>query len=161
MSIEEIQASVEEFTSDAAAVLKRHNDEIASLKAEIAGWDDRPAPPGPGRLVQPDPLGEAILGSHGGQQDSPRPRARARVLGPAGRDSNTLGFHGFGDFAMAVKNAGSPGGEVDGRLMAAAASPFPPTSVRRSWKRLLTRILCSAELCRFLWLATRLPFQRR
>ena len=51
-----------------------------------------------------------------------RPRAKAVAKG---RLSGNHGFHGgFGDFAMAVKNAGMLGGATDGRLKAAAASTF-------------------------------------
>ena len=41
------------------------------------------------------------------------------------RLSGDHGFHGgFGDFVMAVRNAGTLGGQADGRLLAAAASTF-------------------------------------
>ena len=50
------------------------------------------------------------------------PRAKAS---PQARLSGNHGFHGgFGDFVMAVRNAGTLGGQIDGRLKAAAASTF-------------------------------------
>ncbi len=51
-------------------------------------------------------------------------RPRARVIGSPARGTDDHGFRAFGDFVMAVKLANSPGGEVDDRLMAAAASTF-------------------------------------
>ncbi len=61
------------------------------------------------------------------QREQPKPqgqRQRATVIGERSRLSGSHGFRAFGDFVMAVKNAGSRGGETDGRLMAAAASTY-------------------------------------
>ncbi len=77
---------------------------------------DRPL----GRLTEPDGLPSDAPQSR--LQAGPRPRAR--VLGPTARHSETFGFNHFGDFAASVRNAGMPGVETDGRLMAAAASTF-------------------------------------
>jgi HK97 family phage major capsid protein len=74
-----------------------------------------------GRITEPDDM----------PADSTyRPRAqaglrpRAKVIGQRSRLSGAHGFNSFGHFAMAVKIAGMRGGEVDGRLMGAAASTF-------------------------------------
>ena len=72
-----------------------------------------------GRLTEPD----ALPADSTTYRPQAGPRPRARVLGPVARHSSTSGFNDFGDFAMAVKTAGVRGhGDVDGRLMAAAAS---------------------------------------
>ena len=51
-------------------------------------------------------------------------RPSARVIGDRSRLSPNHGFDAFGDFVMAVRNAGSLGGKTDGRLMAAAATSY-------------------------------------
>ncbi len=74
-----------------------------------------------GRMTEPDNLPGGSFQAATGY----RPRARARVIGSPARHSDTNGFDDFSHFVMAVKNAGMrAGGEVDGRLMAAAASTW-------------------------------------
>jgi HK97 family phage major capsid protein len=49
---------------------------------------------------------------------------RVKASAKQARLSDTHGFHAFGDFVAAVKTAGTLGGQIDGRLKAAAASTF-------------------------------------
>jgi HK97 family phage major capsid protein len=51
-----------------------------------------------------------------------RPRVNDRAK--QARLSDTHGFRAFGDFVAAVKTAGMHGGQIDGRLKAAAASTY-------------------------------------
>lgn len=58
------------------------------------------------------------------EQPQAQPRERARVIGDRSRLSGSHGFRSFGEFVHHVKNAAVRGGELDGRLKAAAASTY-------------------------------------
>ena len=66
-------------------------------------------------------IGDVVAGQEAELRRMPR---RAKASAQRSRLSGDNGFPLFGDFAMAVKNAGMLGGKVDGRLMAAAASTY-------------------------------------
>ncbi len=85
-----------------------------------------------GRLTEPenlptDPEADPVVDPEAPPAPA-RPRAQGRplskVFGERSRLSKTHGFHAFGEFVMAVKNAGMRGGDIDNRLMAAAASTY-------------------------------------
>ena len=58
------------------------------------------------------------------QESELKRHPRAKASGQRSRVSGTHGFQAFGDFVMAVRNAGTLGGQIDGRLKAAAASTY-------------------------------------
>ena len=121
---DEIKANTAEFKLISARIEVRQS--VLDQNEEL----DRPL----GRLTQPDDVADGEETGEGGDDEVEtivRPRAKAKtrtsakVLGPRSHQSGAHGFtRGFGEFAMAVRNAGIRGGEVDGRLMAAAAGTF-------------------------------------
>jgi HK97 family phage major capsid protein len=111
-----------DLTKKELATIKLNTAEFDRLTIEIEGREtiahaaelSRPL----GRQTEPDDMGRAY------DSNGRSTRPRARVLGPVARHSETNGFNGFGQFVMAVRDAGSRGGTVDERLMAAAASTW-------------------------------------
>lgn len=63
-----------------------------------------------------------------GQPQRPR-GSGVKVIGRRDRLRGDHGFRSFGDYVMAVKNAGVRGSEIDGRLMAAAATTYGNESI--------------------------------
>ncbi len=129
-----------DLTEDELAQIKDNTAEFDKVKALIEARNavieqeaelERPL----GRMTEPDdlPADDEPEVEPEVEPVQARPRAQAiarpratgsKVIGRRDRLRGDNGFQAFGDFAMAVKNAGALGGEVDGRLMAAAASTF-------------------------------------
>jgi len=111
--IDQIADAVENFAESADARFEALEQRLDHLSPGAGGGGGSI-----GRLVEPNGLpGDAPQNTL-----QARPRPRAKVLGPTARHSETFGFNHFGDFAASVRNAGMPGGETDGRLMAAAST---------------------------------------
>lgn len=89
---------------------------------DLAGEGDGEGDPQPAAAAPTRP--QARSRASDADDGQPQPRQRARVVGQNSRLSGSHGFRTFGDFTMAVKNAAVRGGEVDGRLMAAAATSY-------------------------------------
>jgi hypothetical protein len=108
-NLDQIGQAVSEFTETASARME-------ALEQRFDDMNTR-ASVGRGRQTQPDGLGDM-------KPTQRQASTGARVLGPVARHSSAYGFRDFGDFAAAVRMAATPGGETDGRLMAAAASTY-------------------------------------
>lgn len=71
------------------------------------------------RKADPEPTQRAAR-----DEDDDRPQAKAPAQPRPAGEAARGGFRSFGDFVAAVRGASSRGGQIDGRLMGAAASTY-------------------------------------
>jgi HK97 family phage major capsid protein len=120
--LDKIKANTADFEKakrliDVREAVVAQEDILSRPQGRVTDPDDMPVD-----AAEPDVEPEAEPDSKPRAKAQARPRAR--VIGERSRLRGDNGFRAFGDFVMAVKNAGMRGGDADGRLMAAAASTF-------------------------------------
>ena len=110
-----IAEAIEQFSNIASERFEQIEARLDSINPRASSM---------GRQAEPDDM-------HGAAQrtSTQRPRSTgAQVLGSPGRNHSAGGFQHFGEFLMAARAAGTQGGSVDERLMAAAASTIATES---------------------------------